>query len=390
MDINNPASKGKRRLVVKRSSSTTPKRFTGKVIKKAALACTLTALLTSSMITIPVMAQSFNQNQGWSGTRPLENDFHTNTWDRFQPNYNFHTGPDFGFQFGSPTQTDQTSRPQQNQRVDSGAAFNPPPAGLFSGAFPTEHNNQFAIQTPIDNQAWNTTNFANSNTQGMGFGGSNSNMGGGQMLPSTSILSNGGGNNQGSQAVHLPEVQNPSNNQNNNIAGSTVTVTELPPVMQSHQPNPELNHTPAPLPGSNTSALITAPRFFEDGSLGRLSIPRINLLNQAVFSGVGYNIIDHHIGHFPTTSAWDGNVGLAAHNGGRAGFFQRLPELHIGDEIIFETPHGTRTYVVVSSHVINETDFSLLGWSHENTITLVTCNRGGLRTDRFVVVAAQR
>jgi len=67
---------------------------------------------------------------------------------------------------------------------------------------------------------------------------------------------------------------------------------------------------------------------------------------------------------------------------------QKLTEMRIDDIIVYTTPQGTRTYIVVHTQVINETDFSLLGWSHENMITLITCERG-VATQRFAVVAVE-
>jgi len=209
----------------------------------------------------------------------------------------------------------------------------------------------FANQNPVD-YARNTTNFADSGTMGMGFGGSGVSSGGGsphtasigsgnaggQMLPPTSIMGNNNNQNQGS-------------NHGSNIGNSNITVTERPPATVTQRLNPDLNHVPAPLPQPNLpnpsiTTPITAPTFFYDGSMGRLSIPRIGLSESRVFHGSGYNVIDFHIGHFPTTSAWDGNIGLLAHNGGSAGYFQNLHLLSIGDEIIFTAPQGTRVYSI--------------------------------------------
>lgn len=217
-----------------------------------------------------------------------------------------------------------------NVRRNAQVAFNPPPSGFFSGQFPTDRNNPFAIQNPVDG-ARNITNSSN-NTM-LGTHGTHRGDFVGPMLPPTSIL-----NNEASQ-----------------------------------------NHA---------QAATNAPTFFADGFMGRLSIPSIGLQNVGIMHGVGYDVIDFHIGHFPTTSAWDGNIGLAAHNGGQAGYFARLHELGFGDEIALTTPNGTRTYVVAFIQQIYETDFSLLGWSHENTLTLVTCVRGQ-RSQRLAVVAVQ-
>jgi len=322
-------------------------------------------------------------------TRPLENDFHTAHWQRFSHNYYFHTGPDYRLVLGQPTQTDSipANPAQSNIRRDAGASFNPPPGGFGNGVFATDVNNIFAYVSIADGSgARVTTNFADSGSWGVnavstavlagGSGASGHRASGGQMLASTSLMVSGVSGGSGASS-------------------GTGQVTAAPPPGQTQRPPANITNMPNPglppgsgLPPTSTPSLVTAPSFFNDSSMGRLSIPRIGINNARVFHGVSYSIIDNHIGHFPTTSAWDGNIGLAAHNGGRAGYFERLHQLGPGDIITFATPAGARVYEVTSTHIIHETDFSLLGWSHENTITLVTCV-AGRPTQRLVVVGWQ-
>jgi len=310
--------------------------------------------LIAVIMSLPVISVS-------AAARPLDNDFHTPHWERFSHNYEFYTDPGYDEILGTPTQTSIIPHDpsQDNVRRNAGAAFNPPPVGFFSGAFDTERNNIFAIQSPAGHVLI-ATDFANSGTTSMGFGGVGS-ASDGQMLPHTSTLGAGSGTGQGGVTI----TTQPS------------TTPQPPPANVTQRPNPELN------------SLVTAPSFFNDGSMARLTIPALRMNAARVFHGSGYNIIDYHIGHFPTTSAWDGNVGLLAHNGGQAGYFERLHTLSIGDEIIFQTPMGTRVYQVVSMQQINENDFSLLGWSHQNTLTLITCVRGQ-RNQRLAVVAVEQ
>jgi len=324
---------------------------------------------------LPVMANTQNSNpmhpngfgRGDGRSQPINfNDFHTDVWERFSFNYQFHSGPDYRMVLGRPTQTSIVPRnPEtENVRRNAGAAFNPPPAGAFSGAFDAERNNPFAIQS---DPSWvrETTDFANSRTDSWGFGGSTGVAGPGGptggMLPPTSIDQPPGTGSTASNASNVTTTPPPAS------SGSTTNVRE------THIPN---------------QSLITAPRFFDDGSMGRLSIPALNIRNARVFHGDSYSVIDYNIGHFPTTSAWDGNVGLLAHNGGRAGYFERLHTLSVGDTIIYETPFGVRTYEVFFTQIIVETDFGLLGWAHENMLTLITCVRGRPRY-RFALVAVQ-
>ena len=79
------------------------------------------------------------------------------------------------------------------------------------------------------------------------------------------------------------------------------------------------------------------------------------------------------IGHFEFTSAWDGNCAFAGHNRGAAAYFAFVKDLAVGDRIIYTTPYGKRTYEVYNKVKISETDYSGLGWSPTNIISLITC-----------------
>lgn len=69
-----------------------------------------------------------------------------------------------------------------------------------------------------------------------------------------------------------------------------------------------------------------------------------------------------------------GNVGLAAHNRGYpVNYFAKLKELEEGDEIIYKTKYGQKVYEVTLITIIEDTDWSYLQDTDENTITLITC-----------------
>jgi len=65
-------------------------------------------------------------------------------------------------------------------------------------------------------------------------------------------------------------------------------------------------------------------------------------------------------------------VGFAAHNRGIANFFGQIHTLRDGDRIVYTTKLGTRTYEVYFVGQIHETDFSRLGRTSENIVSLVT------------------
>jgi len=112
--------------------------------------------------------------------------------------------------------------------------------------------------------------------------------------------------------------------------------------------------------------------FYADGSIGTLSIPRLNV-SAKVYEDESLENLAKGIGHFKFTSCWDGNVGFAAHNRGAANFFGQIHTLRNGDKIVYTTKLGTRAYEVYFVGQIHETDFSRLGRTNDNIVTLVTC-----------------
>lgn len=45
----------------------------------------------------------------------------------------------------------------------------------------------------------------------------------------------------------------------------------------------------------------------------KIEIPKINLI-APISEGISLDTMNKYVGHFPTTSKWNGNIGLAAHN----------------------------------------------------------------------------
>lgn len=54
-------------------------------------------------------------------------------------------------------------------------------------------------------------------------------------------------------------------------------------------------------------------------------------------------------------------------------YFARLKELEIGDEVIYKTNEGTKTYSINIITTIEDTDWSFLQKTKEDKITLITC-----------------
>jgi len=116
--------------------------------------------------------------------------------------------------------------------------------------------------------------------------------------------------------------------------------------------------------------------------IGYLSIEKIGLKFAPIADGTSDEIINKYIGHFENTPYLDGNICLCAHNrGSKAAYFEKLNEVNEGDEIIYETKYETKTFIIKEIKEIEETDFSVLNPTEENTITLITCikNKRNLR-----------
>jgi sortase A len=123
---------------------------------------------------------------------------------------------------------------------------------------------------------------------------------------------------------------------------------------------------------SQTAAAQTVPWFYDDGSIGTLNVASTGKTVR-VFEGEDLSNLQKGAGHFASTSAWDGNVCMAGHNRGSWPFFSFVKDLRTGDRITYTTMYGTRIYEVFSKEQINEMDYSKLGWSADNMLTLVTC-----------------
>lgn len=142
--------------------------------------------------------------------------------------------------------------------------------------------------------------------------------------------------------------------------------------------------------GTASSSNFTLPDAVQrkDNSLGTLSIPKINLEVPIYETDNEMEDMAYGVAHFKETSCWDGNVGLAGHNQGVNTYFGQIHTLVVGDTMSLTTSLGTRTYAVVKSMEIDETDWSTLGRTEENQLTLITCVNHDL-TKRLCVQAVE-
>lgn len=297
------------------------------------------------------------------------NDYSNNSWDRFERNYQFESGVDYKDELGKPTQTNIVPKNTENQNVrnNKDVTFIPPAYGVFSGEFDRERTNPYITIKSVDSVRETATSIGSSRYDTLRDGVNSTSSGEMGVLMPTSISSSG-------------VIANPSNA----IASSTNTTSNTnntSSTSSTFASNVTVSNTVRP------NELNTQSIQYADGSIGTLSIPKLKVTVR-VFEGETLASMKKGVGHFEFTSGWDGNIGIAGHNGGSAGYFENIRNLNIGDEIIYETKYGTRKYRVSYSEKISDTDYSKLGWSGENQITLITCVQG-VANQRLAVIATE-
>ena len=109
-----------------------------------------------------------------------------------------------------------------------------------------------------------------------------------------------------------------------------------------------------------------------DGSIGTIKIPSLGI-NMKVWEGETTESMRKGLGHYSSTSAWDGNVGICGHNRGAKYVIGDIKDMDSGDLITYTTIYGTRTYAVTSVKIIASDDWSNLQATSDNRITLTTC-----------------
>lgn len=107
-----------------------------------------------------------------------------------------------------------------------------------------------------------------------------------------------------------------------------------------------------------------------------LEIPKIGLKGN-IANGTSAGVLNQFIGHFDETPKDSGNVGLAAHNRGYAvNYFANINKLEANDVIYYTSNGVKKTYVVVSKDIIDVYDWSKLGATGDERVTLITCVDG--------------
>ena len=111
---------------------------------------------------------------------------------------------------------------------------------------------------------------------------------------------------------------------------------------------------------------------YKDGSIGTIKIPSLKI-NMKVWEGETDASMKKGLGHYSSTSAWNGNAGFCGRNRGTKYVIGSIKNLERGDTITYTTVYGTRTYAVETVTVISNTDWSYLQSTADNRITITTC-----------------
>ena len=149
------------------------------------------------------------------------------------------------------------------------------------------------------------------------------------------------------------------------VSGSMGSVTVVPPVGSVSKPSQDIG-------AGNKYTSVTDDLYYSAGHIGTLKIPDLGLTVK-VYEGTDSTTLAKGAGHFESTSFFNGNTAIAAHNRGVANHFGKIHTLDLGDTIKLTTKLGTKTYEVYSVSKIRSDDFSVLNDSRDDIITLITC-----------------
>ena len=142
-----------------------------------------------------------------------------------------------------------------------------------------------------------------------------------------------------------------------------------------------------PVSASATKDVPRAP-VVRGAVLGRLEIARLGV-SVIVVEGIDSRTLRRAVGHIPG-SALPGEAGNLAISGHRDTFFRALKDIQRDDEVLLRTPEGSYQYRVESIRVVEPDDITVLDYSGESVLTLVTCYPFyyvGPAPKRFIVLA---
>jgi len=149
------------------------------------------------------------------------------------------------------------------------------------------------------------------------------------------------------------------------VGGVGNGITIVPPSYGTSTPSQDI--------GAGTKyTSVTSDLYYSGGHIGTLKISAIGLTVK-VYQGTDEATLKKGAGHFESTSFFNGNTAIAAHNRGVNNHFGKIHTLDLGDTVQLTTKLGIRNYEVYSIAKISSSDLSVLNDSSENIITLITC-----------------
>lgn len=125
-------------------------------------------------------------------------------------------------------------------------------------------------------------------------------------------------------------------------------------------------------PADPTAAAPASASHLRPGDpVAELRIPRLEL-SAVVAEGTSNDVLSKAVGHLVSSAppGAEGNVVFAAH---RDTFFRPLEDVRPGDEVIVDTPAGSRTYAVEWTRVVDPSDTTVTRDAGYPALTLVTC-----------------
>lgn len=117
---------------------------------------------------------------------------------------------------------------------------------------------------------------------------------------------------------------------------------------------------------------LTQDFLLSNGAVGKISIPAIGVKNYYLWEGETTASMKKGLGHFTSTSVWNGNVAVCGHNRGAKYVIGSIKDLDVGDKITYTTSMGTRTYLVETVTKISSSDWSYLSSTTDNRMTLLS------------------
>ena len=271
----------------------------------AAIAFILMLLATPVAVYADNTARQNNNfsNPNWQNMHHYDQWNWRHNWAYQAPEYQFETTFPYD-QWGRPTTSNVAADRQQNIRRDRHSAALPPShgsqTGFFSGEFATGQVNPFAPRYNNNPSASHAVWVEESvfavrpGETGVNVRADGSHAGG--FLASTSVAQGGG--NSGGNTPHGGFVGNP--NPSWDTPGNQSTLPNQP--QGNNQDGFTVTHRPIETPGasqpSNPQNRITTVTPFEDGTIGRITIPALNNRVASVRPGVALSTLDLYVGHF--------------------------------------------------------------------------------------------